>query len=190
MYESNCLVQMSRNGTPFQGPLVCDGNIHRFSRDAKGNQRDEWYVAHSGHLPSGQSYLCCSYGSWSEGSKFEYKSWEESSHKIDYSAIERKELQAKIEENRRLTLIEQKMRHEEAAVKAKAIWETSSSAGSHPYLKEKGVQAYGVRFNDHSLLIPVKNMEGKISSLQFIYQEDGKFLKRFLMGGRREVVFI
>jgi putative DNA primase/helicase len=190
MYESNCLLQMSRNGTSFQGPLVCDGNIHRFSRDAKRNQPDEWYFAYTGLLHSGQYYLYCSYGSWSDGSEFEYKSWEESSNKISYlSAIERKELQAKIEENKRLVSIEQKKRHEEAAEKAKALWERSSSAGSHPYLKEKGVQAYGLRFNDRSLLIPLKNMEGKINSLQFIYQEDGKFLKRFLTGGEKRGCF-
>lgn len=189
MYESNCLLHMSRNGNPFQGPLVCDGNIHRFSRDDKRTQPDEWYVAHSGFLSSGQCYLCCSYGSWSEGSKFEYKSWEESSQKSSYSAIERKELQAKIEENRRLALIEEKKRHEEAAEKAKAIWERSSSTGSHPYLKEKGVKVYGIRFNGHSLLVPLKNIEGKISSLQFIYQEDGKFLKRFLTGGEKRGCF-
>src|ERR1700722_5751565 len=102
MYESNCILHMSRNGIPFQGPLVCDGNIHRYSRDAKKNQPDEWYVAHSGLLPSGQCYLCCSYGSWSDGSKSEYKSWEESSHRSYYSSFDQKELQSKIEENRRL----------------------------------------------------------------------------------------
>ena len=189
MYESNCLLHMSRNGVPFQGPLVCDASIQRFSRDDKRNQPDEWYFAYTGLLYSGQYYLYCSYGSWSEGSEFEYKSWEDSSQGISYSATERKELQAKIEANRRLVLIEQKKRHEEAAEKAKTIWETSSSVGSHPYLKEKGVQAYGVRFKDHSLLISLKNMEGKITSLQFIYQENGKFLKRFLTGGERRGCF-
>ena len=69
MYESNCLLHMNQNGFPFQGPLICDGAIHRFSIDAKRNQPDEWYVAHLASLPSGQAYLYCSYGSWSDGKK-------------------------------------------------------------------------------------------------------------------------
>ncbi len=118
MYESNCLLQMSRNGTPFQGPLICDGNIHRFSRDTKQTNPDEWYFSYTGLLHSGQCYLYCRYGFWSEGSEFEYKSWEESYNKIScLSAIEHKELQAKIEENRCLVLIEEWKRHEEAAEK-------------------------------------------------------------------------
>jgi putative DNA primase/helicase len=72
MYESNCLLHMSQNGIPFQGPLICDGALHRFSRDGKGNP-DEWYLAYSGLLNSGQLYTYCIYGSWSDGSKFEYK---------------------------------------------------------------------------------------------------------------------
>jgi putative DNA primase/helicase len=120
MYDSNCLRHMSQNDIPFYGPLVCDGEIHRFSRDAKKNQLDEWYVAHSGLLSSGQSYLCCSYGSWSDGRKFEYKSWEDSSNKV-YTPIDRKDLQSKIEENRRLALVEQQKRHEEAAERARTI---------------------------------------------------------------------
>ncbi|KIA77552.1 hypothetical protein DB43_GE00330 [Parachlamydia acanthamoebae] len=185
MYESNCLRHMSQNEIPFQGPLICDGNIHRFSRDAKKNQPDEWYVAHLGFLSSSQPYLCCSYGSWSDGCKFEYKSWEDS-NKV-YSSADRKELQSKIEENRRLTLIEQQKRHEEAAKKAKTIWDSASSFGRHLYLEEKKVEAYGIRFNEtYSLFIPVKNIEGDILSLQFIYQENGKFLKRFLPGGEKQ----
>lgn len=89
MYESNCLLHMHKNGISFQGPLICDGTLHRFSRDDKRNQPDEWYVAHLDSLPSGQAYLCCFYGSWSDGTKFEYKSWNEASNKIYYSSVDR-----------------------------------------------------------------------------------------------------
>lgn len=56
-------------------PLRCE--LHRFSIDAKKNEPDEWYVVFSGSFPAGQPYLCCIYGSWSEGSKLEYKSWKD-----------------------------------------------------------------------------------------------------------------
>jgi putative DNA primase/helicase len=189
MYESDCLLHMSRNGISFQGPFLCDGKIHRFSIDAKKNQPDEWYVAYSASMPTGQPYFCCIYGSWSDGSKFEYKSWEDSSNRAYYSPIDRKLLQAKIEENRRLAAIEQQKRHQESAEKAQEIWEHSSPIGSHPYLGKKKVQAYGVRFDTHSLLIPLRNIEGDVRSLQFIYQEGGKFEKRFLSGGEKQSHF-
>lgn len=186
MYESECLLHMNRNGVPFHCPLLCDGKIYRFSIDAKKNQPDEWYVAYSGVLPAGQPYHCCVYGSWSDGSKFEYKSWEDSKNNIYYSAADRKVLQARIEENRSLALIEQQKRHQEAAKKAQEIWENSTAIGSHPYLEKKKIQAYGIHFDAHSILIPLRNIEGDIRSLQFIYQKDGKFEKRFLSGGEKQ----
>lgn len=151
MYESDCLLHMSRNCISFQGPFLCDGKIHRFSIDAKKNQLDEWYVAYSASMPTGQPYFCCIYGSWSDGSKFEYKSWEDSSNRVYYPPIDHKLLQAKIEENRRLVAIEQEKRHQESAKKAQEIWEHSSPIGSHTYLGKKKVQAYGVRLDTHSL---------------------------------------
>ncbi len=47
MYESNCLLHMNKNGIHFQGPLITDGAIHRFSIDAKRNQPDEWKIEKS-----------------------------------------------------------------------------------------------------------------------------------------------
>lgn len=187
MYESNCLLHMNKNGIPFQGPLITDGAIHRFSIDTKRNQPDEWYVAHLASLPSGQAYLYCSYGSWSDGTKFEYKSWNEASNKICYSSVDRKILQSKIEENKRLVLKEEQKRVEEAAKKAQEIWQCSFSTGNHAYLIEKQIQAHGIRISDRkALIIPLKDIEGKLQSLQFIYQENGRFLKRFLQGGKKQ----
>lgn len=136
MYESDCLLRMNQSGVPFPGPLVCDGTIHRFSRDAKKTQPDEWYVAYSGQLASGQPFFCCSYGSWSDGNKFEYKSWEDAPNKIHYSPIDRKELQSKIEENRRLALIEQQKQHQEAAKKAQEIKRRRSRTGTNTTAKK------------------------------------------------------
>lgn len=186
MYESDCLLHMSRNEIPFQGSLLCDDKIHRFSIDAKKNEPDEWYVVFSGSLPAGQPYLCCTYGSWSEGSKFEYKSWKDAPNKVYYSPADLKILQAKLEENRRLALVEQQKRHEEAAKKAEEIWKRSSAIGEHAYLEKKKIQAYGVQFEGHSLIIPIRSIDGEIHSLQFIYQQEGKFVKRFLSGGEKK----
>ena len=113
--------------------------------------------------------------------KIEYKSWNEASNKIYYSSVDRKILQSKIEENKCLVLKEEQKRAEEATKKAQEIWQCSFSTGTHAYLIEKQIQAYGIRFSDRkALFIPLKDIEGKLHSLQFIYQENGRFLKRFL----------
>lgn len=38
MYESNCLLHMSQNNIPFQGPLICDGA--RLILDKNSNSTD------------------------------------------------------------------------------------------------------------------------------------------------------
>ncbi|MCE5317471.1 MAG: hypothetical protein LLG04_08965, partial [Parachlamydia sp.] len=72
--ESDCLLAMAQNGIPFEGPLKISGKIERFSRDHKKKEEDEWYVGHSGISSRGYAYLSVTYGSWSEGSTFEFRS--------------------------------------------------------------------------------------------------------------------
>lgn len=85
---------------------------------------------------------------------------------------------------------EEQKKAEETAKKAQEIWQSSSSIGNHAYLIEKQIQAYGIRFSDRkALLITLKDIEGKLHSLQFIYQENGRFLKRFLQGGKKQGYF-
>ena len=40
--------------------------------------------------------------------------------------------------------------------------------------------------NRKALLIPLKDIEEKLHSIQFLYQENGRFLKRFLQGGKKQ----
>ena len=76
MFEDECLREMAMNGLPFNGPLNSDGKIHRYSADHKKNQPDEWYVAYASVSKKGRPGLCCVYGSWSSGDRFEYRSWD------------------------------------------------------------------------------------------------------------------
>lgn len=55
-YKQNCLFHMCANGIPFDGTLKCDGELHRFSMDAKVNQPDEWYACHEGISLKGNPY--------------------------------------------------------------------------------------------------------------------------------------
>ena len=57
-------------------------------------------------------------------------------------------------------------------------WEKAKDATSeNPYLKRKSVNAYGIKALKDSLIIPVRDMAGKIHGLQFIKLDGSKFFK-------------
>ena len=45
MFEEECLNHMAAHELPFDGPLLADGKIHRYSSDQKPRKKDEWYIA-------------------------------------------------------------------------------------------------------------------------------------------------
>lgn len=70
----------------------------------------------------------------------------------------------------------------EAAARALKLWRTAKPASNdHPYLIRKGVPAYGLRLLRDQLLVPARDIEGRLHSMQFIGPDGGK---RFLTGGR------
>jgi putative DNA primase/helicase len=76
---TECIAHMHTNGILFDGCLNTDGELHRFSRDSKKNQPDEWYRCFQGVSSKGNPYLNCYYGTWSgEQETFTYKSYEAS----------------------------------------------------------------------------------------------------------------
>ena len=69
-----------------------------------------------------------------------------------------------------------------AAVRAARLWAgASADAAGHPYLTRKRVGAYGLRRFRDVLVMPLRDLDGRLWSLQFI---DAAGDKRFLRGGR------
>lgn len=184
---------MSANSIPCDQAIQFDGRIHRFSRDNRRNQRDEWYIAYTGLSDKGNEYFVVIYGSWSDGFKFTYKSWD--SH--NYDEKERDELhralQKRQEEAAQAILIE-KMR---AAQVAQEIWDKSvTSPACSPYVSLKKITPYEARFGSNSkgfpsLILPLRNISGELRSLQFISMgEDGTVYKTFLENGEKRGNFM
>ena len=73
-------------------------------------------------------------------------------------------------------------RCKDEADKAAIRWCGASSAFSHPYLARKGVHAYGVRQDDQTLLIPLRDTAGKLHSLQTITADGEKRFKGRMKG--------
>lgn len=191
-----CRDHMAQNGLAHNAPIVADGKIHRYSIDNKKNQPDEWYVAWEGISVKGNSYLWCVYGSWSDASKCTFRSWESAQFASRLDDEERKAFHKSHKE--RMIEVERLLLEERdlAAKKAKDIWESASQeppGENHlRYTHKKGISPIGVRFTQNpggydSIVIPLRNIDEKIRSLQFIsVTDDGKVYKSFLSGGQKK----
>ncbi|MDR3187262.1 MAG: DUF927 domain-containing protein, partial [Holosporaceae bacterium] len=74
-----------------------------------------------------------------------------------------------------------------AAVSALEIWNSASDCKSHSYLQTKKIKAHGLKIDRQTLLIPLHDEHGNLSSLQKIWpdlQKPGKFIKGFLKGSK------
>jgi putative DNA primase/helicase len=67
--------------------------------------------------------------------------------------------------------------HEEAAIAAKAEWEAAAvvKGNEHPYLLRKNVSSHGLlRVKDNILLVPLKDVDGKLHTLTRIWPDGVK----------------
>lgn len=95
---------------------------------------------------------------------------------------ERKRYAQRMDALRRNHEAEQRQRQAEAAAASAARWVAAVPAQDHPYLKAKNVRAHGIRLEaGHTLLVPVRDIQGRMHSLQSI-APDGT--KMFMPGGR------
>jgi putative DNA primase/helicase len=79
-----------------------------------------------------------------------------------------------------------------ASVQAKQIWNAATNCTTHPYLETKKIKAHGLKIDRQTLLIPLQDERGNLTSLQKIWpnpQISGKFVKGFLKGSRIQGCF-
>lgn len=106
---------------------------------------------------------------------------------------QRREAEEQAEKQRRAESMAQ------AAEQARNIWEASAEleGDEHPYLKRKQVKAFGLRIGrfrnqDGALLVPIRNIDGQITSLQAIFQNENPLIGRdrdYLPGGQKRGCF-
>ena len=149
-----------------------DGVIHRFSPSGRRAGASAWYVLHSDGVAAG------SFGCWREGLQ---STWcaksdnamtpaERDDHRQRIKAMQ---LQRDADEAARLA-------HE--ADNAGARWQAAGPAAGHPYLARKDVQAYGIRQDGQTLLIPLRDTVGNLHSLQTITPDGDKRFKGRMKG--------
>lgn len=193
-FKEECKVFMAEQGLSCDALIIADGKIHRYSADSKKNKPDEWYVAHEGYTSYNNYYFICIFGSWSEDSKYEYKSFDKENR---YSDIEINELKRNLQKQN--DLVEQTIRisQNNSALEAQQLWKTYQEAPpSNEYLsytKLKKIEPLGeVKFgsspqNYPSIIIPLRNVLDELRSLQYIsLDQNGKSYKNFLAGGEKK----
>lgn len=154
--------------------LVADGVLHRYQvKGDKAGSKNGWYVLHADAQPFG------AFGSWKTGQS---ETWAPAAVKA-LSKAERQALAERMAAAKQARDAEQAAVYAAARKRAAALWEKAKPADcGHAYLVRKGVPAYGLKLLREQLVVPLRDVEGTLHSLQFI-GNDGR--KTFLTGGRK-----
>ncbi|WP_254057396.1 toprim domain-containing protein [Stenotrophomonas sp. ZAC14A_NAIMI4_1] len=123
------------------------------------------------------------YGNWKSGLS---ESWCEAGSET-LSDADRAALRDAVVRAQRQQQAERTQRQAMARHQARARWQCACAAeADHPYLVSKGVGVHGLRQLDGLLLVPLRDGQGRLWSLQSI-AADGS--KRFLAGGRKHGLY-
>ena len=165
-------------GLVVEGLPVADGALHRCGVAGKPHGKDGSYRIHL------DAPACCWWCNWGTGDTGTRTLAPEK----EMSAAERKALRERIAAARKAAEEEQSKRHAAAAKLARILWERATPApDSHPYLVRKQVPALDLRQDAQGrLVVPVRDADGGLASLQFILPEkpvNGPD-KLFMKGGR------
>jgi putative DNA primase/helicase len=152
--------------------IVADGKIHRFSSSGNRNDAAGWYVLHLDGPPAG------AFGDWRTNINETWCAESETSLTVE----QRAELQQFYEGARHTHNAEQQRIWNETADKAKKLWAAAAEVtDDFPYLMKKRVKSYGLKCHSGRLLVPVRDKDRRLRSLQFI---DANGKKLFLKGGQ------
>ena len=176
------LQRISETGIKPPDNVADDGQIHRFSTNNKTGDKAGWYV-----LTNLGFVVIGSFGCFRSGVKGNWKS-------VDKTNLSKEQIQNLQKQQKKAHELAESKRLEEqklASADAEIIWKDAEPANlSHPYLVEKGLKQANIKQSKRDgldvLLVPLKDAEGKLWSLQRIYP-DGK--KVFLKNGRVKRLF-
>lgn len=186
---------MRRAGLRVEQPEM-DGKLHRVQVEGDKGAREKSgaYVGHLDGWPAGF------YQNFKTGG--DKVNWKASGRPVAaLSAQERTQIAADAAQKTQDRAREREGLHGRTAERVGAMWAAAMPTAQHPYLTAKGVGAHGLRqgapgqtvtVNDQGkvarevsvsgqLFVPVRDTDGKLSSLQFIRQDGSKM---FMADGR------
>ena len=165
--------------------LKLDGQLHRYAVEGdKGGETSGAYVIHSDGFPAGY------FQNWRTGVKLNWRFNATNLTPEQQAYLNSDEYKKAEEAKRKKREAEEKKRRTEASEKARILYESYLDGDfSHPYLIKKDVKRHDdVRLDvaERRLVIPLRDINAKFSSLQWI-SEDGS--KRFFYGAPLEGAF-
>ncbi len=167
-----CDALQRRNIIPPEG-IIGDGKLRRCDAEGRNGKDDAAYLLHLDGIPAG--------GFENHRDGLGWENWRvDMGRPLAFAEVEAH--RAKVVAMQAEREADELRRRAEARERAAAIWEAAAPADdSHPYLARKGVRAHGLRLHKGALVVPMRDTDGALHSLQFI-AEDGT--KRYLTGGR------
>ena len=151
--------------------IVADGLRHRFDApDDKKGKKSAWYILHSDGVPAG------AFGNWKTDLS---EKWCGKSDQV-LTPAERAEYRARIDKARQdAEFTRLQLEGEAAAVCVRILAGARDATDDNPYCVRKGIKPYGLKeFKDkRTLIVPIRDATGAITSVQFIYEDGSKLLK-------------
>lgn len=170
MMNSALLTAMAEAGISPASPLVSasHGEIQRFEIDTdKHGNLNGWIISYSNSIDS-DVYV---FGSWKLGTSHVFSSSGQSTYdpslRLQIESARREAERAKAEEQRQV------------ASACYELWESAQDATAHPYLTAKGITPHIAKVNcSNWLLVPVVDMSGQLTSLQYISPSGSKSFRK------------
>ena len=146
---------------------IMDGKIHRVPLQDKPGRADGAYCGYLDNHPAG----------WAQNHVTgEVQHWKATGHIL--TPEERERQQVERVERMRQAEAARALEHDNAAARALRVWNSLEEAGEHQYLRDKGVEAFGLRqvqVNDRDeLVVPLHNVEGDLRGYQLINRDGSK----------------
>ena len=169
-YEAQLLSEMARAGIEVPpSSIVADGDIHRFPSRVGSKNPNGWYAVHAGDV-----ITTWVFGDWSLG--IEEKGRAQANGQLTEQQI--REWRRRQEEIAAKVAAERSIFQNEVAAEAQRRWDGAKPATGHEYLQKKKIDPCGVRVAEGRLLVPMRDVDGKLWSLQEIYPSGDKLFPK------------
>ena len=179
--EAQLLDAISHTGMTQPREILLDGKVHRFNSGTKGSgghgDKTGWYIAFGDGIPAGR------FGCWRSGIESTWRAdvGRKLTHTEEMTHVRR------MAEAKALRDAESAKKQEIASNTVETIWiECGPASADHPYLKAKGIKTHGARVTgDGRLIVPLFDIEGNLSSLQYIAADGSKLYHAGAQTGSR-----